>query len=49
LFDLTNQFMNADGTQKKALFRDGGHLNPEGYEIWAAALKPYIHKFVDAV
>lgn len=47
--NLTDKFMNPDGTQKKALFLDGCHLNHEGYEIWANALLPLIHKFADKV
>lgn len=38
-------FLNADGTQNKALFLDGTHPNPEGYVVWQNILKPELAKF----
>jgi len=43
--DLTDRFLNSDGTQKKELFRDGCHLTHEGYEIWGGALLPVFEKY----
>ena len=38
--DLTDRFLNPDGSQRKELFRDGCHLTCAGYEIWGEALRP---------
>ncbi len=43
--DLTDRFLNPDGTQKKELFRDGCHLTPAGYEVWGAALLPILDRY----
>ncbi len=37
-------FLNADGTQNKALFTDTVHLKPAGYALWQAALAPALEK-----
>lgn len=38
------KFLNADGVQNKALFRDGVHLKPAGYALWQAALSAEFKK-----
>ena len=43
VLDLTQDFLNADGTIKQALFTpDNIHLSPEGYAAYAARLKPLL-------
>ncbi len=43
VLDLTQDFLNADGTIKKPLFTaDNIHLSPEGYAAYAARLKPLL-------
>ena len=43
VLDLTADFLNADGTIKKALYTpDNIHLSPEGYAAYAARLKPLL-------
>ncbi|MEN9470420.1 MAG: hypothetical protein RL630_2153, partial [Verrucomicrobiota bacterium] len=43
VLDLTQSFLNTDGTLKKELYSDGHlHLGPKGYEVFAAALKPVV-------
>ena len=43
VLDLTKDFLNADGTIKKALYTpDNIHLSPEGYAAYAARLKPLL-------
>ena len=43
VLDLTADFINADGTIKKALYTpDNIHLSPEGYAAYAARLKPLL-------
>ena len=43
VLDLTKDFLNADGTIKKALYTpDSIHLSPEGYAAYAARLKPLL-------
>jgi lysophospholipase L1-like esterase len=36
--DLTEKFMNADGTISKEIMNDYLHLTKKGYQIWAEAL-----------
>lgn len=38
------KFLNADGTQNKALFTDTVHLKPEGYAVWQSVLAPEFEK-----
>ena len=40
--DLTDRFLNPDGSQRKEFFRDGCHLTCAGYEIWGEALRPIL-------
>ncbi|MEI6248622.1 MAG: GDSL-type esterase/lipase family protein [Verrucomicrobiota bacterium] len=43
VLDLTQDFLNADGTIKRSLFTaDNIHLSPEGYAAYAARLKPLL-------
>ena len=43
VLDLSKEFLNEDGTIKKALFKpDNIHLSLEGYEVYAARLKPML-------
>jgi lysophospholipase L1-like esterase len=45
VLDLTQEFLNADGTIKKALFSpDNIHLSLEGYAVYAARLEPLLKK-----
>jgi acetyl esterase/lipase/lysophospholipase L1-like esterase len=47
VLDLTGDFLNADGTLKKALFTpDNIHLSPAGYGVYAERLKPLVDKFL---
>ena len=48
LLDLTNDFVNADGTLKKDLFSpDAIHLTQEGgYELYAVKLKPVLARLL---
>ena len=40
-------FLNADGTMKRDLMPDALHPNPEGYRVWAEAMKPTLDKLMD--
>lgn len=43
VLDLTNDFVNDDGTLKKELYTsDNIHLSPAGYAVYAARLKPVL-------
>jgi lysophospholipase L1-like esterase len=45
VLDLTADFTESDGTLKKSLFKpDNIHLAPEGYDAYAARLKPILEK-----
>ena len=45
VLDMTSDFLNADGTLKKALFTpDNIHLSLEGYGVYAARLRPLVAK-----
>jgi platelet-activating factor acetylhydrolase IB subunit beta/gamma len=45
VLDLTPDFVEADGTLKKSLFKpDNIHLSAEGYDAYAARLKPILEK-----
>jgi lysophospholipase L1-like esterase len=40
--NIGKKFLNSDGSIKKELFRDGLHLTPKGYQIWADNMNPYL-------
>lgn len=43
VLDLTNDFVNDDGTLKKDLYTpDNIHLSPAGYAVYAAQLRPML-------
>lgn len=42
--DIGPSFLNADGTLKRDLMPDALHPNPEGYRVWAVAMKPTARK-----
>lgn len=44
--DITDKFLEKDGTLPKSVMPDFLHPNEKGYTIWAEAMMPYIHKFV---
>ncbi len=49
VLDLTADFTNADGTQKKDLFTpDHIHLSPAGYAVYAERLKPLLASALSA-
>ena len=49
ILDLWQDFTNAEGTLKTALYSDGHlHLGPAGYEVFASKLKPVVEKLVGA-
>ena len=41
--DISNQFLNSDGTIPQSLMGDFCHPTEQGYMIWANALKPYLN------
>ena len=40
--DITDKFLNADGSMSKEIMGDFLHPTEKGYAIWADALKPYV-------
>jgi lysophospholipase L1-like esterase len=45
VLDMTTDFLNADGTIKKALFTpDNIHLSAAGYQVYADRLKPLVQQ-----
>ena len=44
--DITAQLLKADGNLSKEIMPDYLHPNDKGYEVWANAMLPYVHKFV---
>lgn len=44
LLDITQQWLQPDGTISKDTMPDFLHPNEKGYAIWAAALKPVLLK-----
>ena len=49
VLDMTADFLNSDGTIKKALFTpDNIHLSTTGYEIFAERLKPLVQEALKA-
>ena len=45
---LQDKFLQANGSINQALFSDGTHLTPEGYEVWAESLAPYVSDMMKA-
>ena len=44
--DITADLLKKDGNLSKDVMPDYLHPNDIGYEIWARAMMPYVHKFV---
>ena len=44
--DITDKFLDKNGTLSKSIMPDLLHPNDAGYEIWAQAMMPYVEKFV---
>lgn len=44
--DLTDKFIDADGNIPTDIMPDMLHPNPEGYKIWAAAMKPAVQNLL---
>lgn len=44
--DINKEFLNADGALERKIMYDYLHLNPEGYEIWAKAIKGDVEKLL---
>ncbi len=44
--DITDQLLEADGTLSRDIMPDLLHPSQKGYEIWAAAIRPYVEKYV---
>ncbi|MBO5924582.1 MAG: GDSL family lipase, partial [Lentisphaeria bacterium] len=44
--DITDKFLDKNGTLSKKIMPDLLHPNDNGYEIWAQAMMPYVEKFV---
>ena len=43
--DITERFLNPDGSQNKKLYADlGCHPNNDGYQVWAEALQPFFRE-----
>jgi lysophospholipase L1-like esterase len=43
--DIGEKFLQPDGTISKDVMGDFLHPTAKGYEIWAAAIKPYVDKY----
>ena len=44
--DITDKLLKPDRNLSKEIMPDYLHPNDKGYEIWAEAIMPYVHKFV---
>lgn len=44
--DVGPQLLEKDGAMSKEVFRDGLHLTPKGYQIWADAMNPKLFEIV---
>jgi lysophospholipase L1-like esterase len=42
--DIGTKFLNPDGSASKEILRDGIHLSPKGYQIWADVIMPEVLK-----
>lgn len=47
--NINNAFLNSDSTFKEGLSGDLLHLTPQGYQVWADALTPYLKKYFPAL
>ena len=45
--DIGNVFMEKDEAITKDVMRDLLHLSPQGYEMWADAMEPYLKAFLN--
>lgn len=45
VINLYKHFINEDNGVKGFLFKDGVHLNENGYKLWTKILEKYIHQF----
>ena len=45
--DIGDVFLKKDGSITKDVMRDLLHLSPEGYEMWADAMEPYLKAFLN--
>lgn len=46
--DFGDKFLNPDGSMSKEIMPDFLHPSPQGYQIWADAIQPYIDKYFGA-
>jgi len=46
--DISQSFLNADGTISKEVMPDFLHLSPRGYRIWADAIEPTLWTMMEA-
>ncbi len=44
--DIGPQLLEKDGTMNKEIFRDGLHITPKGYQIWADTMNPLLFKLI---
>lgn len=44
--DISNKFLEPDGTISKEVMKDFLHLTPKGYEIWAEAIKDKVKELL---
>ena len=45
--DIGNKFLDPSGALQTALMPDGLHLSHEGYEVWAAGVKPMMDEIME--
>jgi lysophospholipase L1-like esterase len=46
--DFGDKFLEPDGSLSREIMPDFLHPSAKGYEIWAAAIKPFVEKYVPA-
>jgi beta-glucosidase len=46
--DIYHAFLDSDGSLPSTIAPDGLHLSAEGYQIWADAMRPMLHKLLDS-
>jgi beta-glucosidase len=44
--DIHNAFLDSEGHLPAAIAPDGLHLNADGYQIWADAMRPMLHRLL---